>query len=71
MVLVWPKGCTSRTSTQGAIEVLDRAGTVVARTGVKISAGGGRSMVGASGPCVDARDSDSVFQVNAELPAIS
>jgi hypothetical protein len=71
VVIVWPKGYTARTPAQGTIEVLDPAGTVVARTGVKISAGGGRSMVGASGPCVEARDSDSVFQVNTELPALS
>ena len=71
VVLVWPKGYTARTSSQGTIEVLDPAGTVVARTGVTISAGGGRSLVGASGPCVEARDSDSVFQVNAELPALA
>lgn len=71
VLLIWPKGYTARTPSQGTVEVLSPDGTVVARTGAKISAGGGRSTVGASGPCVEARDSDSVFQVNAELPALS
>jgi hypothetical protein len=70
VVLIWPKGYTARTPSQGTVEVLNQEGAVVARTGATISAGGGRSMVGASGPCVSARDSDSVFQVNAELPAL-
>jgi hypothetical protein len=69
-VLVWPKGYTARTPSPGTVEVLNQDGTVVARTGAKISAGGGRSEVGASGPCVDERDSNSVFQVNDELPAL-
>ena len=70
VVLLWPKGYTARTSSQGTVEVLNQDGKVVARTGAKFSAGGGRSMVGASGSCVEGRNPNSVFQINADLPPI-
>lgn len=70
VVIVWPKGYSARTPSSGVVEVLNQDGAVVARSGATISAGGGRAMRGVSGPCLDGRTSDSVFQVNAELPEL-
>jgi hypothetical protein len=71
LVIVWPAGYTAQQMPAGTVEVLDPDGTVVARTGAPLRAGGGSSPVGVSGPCTSGRPAGELYQVNDELPALA
>jgi hypothetical protein len=53
--ILWPQGYTARSTDTGAVEVLNSAGAIVARTGDQFSAGGGADAPSSriSGRCVD------------------